>query len=150
MHADRRAEDSAGHGSPLINIAMAGHWVECGTGGLVGIVFESGALGIGFAETACSRIAGEGGAVLVKPDARTALNIRGENRVGAAQNLHAAGYPLGVELVDGEGSVATLRASGAADKPRAGAARGVSERGIHDLYEFPVARGKCHAGKDIG
>ena len=59
VHANRRAEDAAGHGAPFIDIAETGGRVERGTWRLVGIVLKAGAVRIGFAETASFRIARE-------------------------------------------------------------------------------------------
>jgi hypothetical protein len=129
---------------------MAADGVKSGTGRLIGVVFEAGAFGLGVSEAACSGIAGEGGAVFVEPDARTALNLRGEDGLLAAQCLHASGDSAGIELVDGEGAVTALRTPRAADKPRASAVCGVGKCGVHNLHEFLIAIGKRHAGKDIG
>ena len=71
-------------------------------------------------------------------------------RVFGAQGLHAGGETLGVEFIDGEGTVATLGTAGAADEPGSRAARRFGKSGVHDLHEFAVARGKDHAGKDTG
>jgi len=149
-HADGRTEDAAGHGTPLVDIAVTGGGVERGTRGLIGVVLEAGAIGVGVAEATRRAIAGKCGAVLVEPYPRPALEVCGENRVLAAQSLHAGGQALDIKLVDGEGAVAALSAPWAAIQPGAGAAGGISQCSIHDLHEFPIACRKSHSGKDTG
>ena len=147
-HADGRAEDATGHGTPGIDIAEAGGGVEGGTRGVVGEVFEAGLVGFGVSEEAGEGIAGKVGQVLGEPGAGAAFEIGGEGWLVGAQCFHAGAEAEDVECVDGEGSVAALGAAGAAGEPGAGAARGFGQRGVDDLHELGIAGGKGHSAKD--
>ena len=94
-----------------------------------------------------SAIAGKIGAVLGEPGAGAAFDFGGKRRLRGAERGHAGAEARGVERVDGEGAVAALRATDAAGKKVSGAAGGIGERGIDDLHEFGVARGKGHEGQ---
>jgi hypothetical protein len=48
-------------------------------------------------------------------------------------------FRSGVELIDGEDAVATMRAAGTAGQPFAAALHGVGEGGIHDLNELLIS-----------
>ena len=122
VHANGRAEDAAGHGTPLVNVAKAGGGVERGTGCFIGVVFEAVTICLGVAETACLWIARKVSAVLADPCLGAAFKGGGEIWVFGAQSFHASGEALGIEFVDGKGSMAALRAAGAADEPGACAA----------------------------
>jgi hypothetical protein len=79
-----------------------------------------------------------------------AFDFGGECWVGDAHCLHALLEAQCVERVDGEGSMAALRASKVADEPWAGAPGCVSEGGVDDLDELGILRGQAHDGKDTG
>src|SRR5580698_10885309 len=72
IHAYRRAEDAAGHGTPLVDAAKAGCGVERRAGCIVGEVFEAFLLFIACAERAGFRVA------------RKICSICREPRAGAA------------------------------------------------------------------
>lgn len=143
-HADGRTEDAAGHGAPGVDVAESCGGVEGGTRGFVGEVFESSVVGIGCAEEAGLGIAREVGEVFAEPGAGAEFEIGGEGGLGGAQRIHAGAEAEDVERIDGEGSVAALRAPGSAGEPGAGATAGFGERSIDDLHEFSVAWRKMH------
>jgi hypothetical protein len=82
--------------------------------------------------------------VLGEPILCALLNARGEWGIGLAQGFHAGAEACGVERVDGESSVAALRAAWLAGEMRAGDAGDAGEFGVHDLDELGVARGEGH------
>jgi AraC-like DNA-binding protein len=83
-----------------------------------------------------------------EPFAGTFLDCRCGRRVRFPQGLHAGAQAKSVKRIDGRGSVAALRAAGAASEPTARALGCIGERRIHDLHELPVTGGKAHAAKD--
>jgi len=150
LDANGWAEDAAGHGAPLVDIATAGGGVERGTRGGVGIELEAGALCVGFSETTGLRIAGKAGAMVIEPDAGSSLKVGSQIWIFIPQRFDAGGKALGVKLVDGEGSVTALRTARAADEHGACTAGGVGESDVDDLHEFAVAGGQGHPGKNTG
>jgi len=117
FHADGRAKDAAGHGTPFVDIAETGGGIEGGTWRLVGVVFEAGAFGIGFAEESGLGITGECGAVLTEPFRSTAFQVDGEDWTFDLESFHSFGEASSIKLIDGEGTVAASRAARAADEP---------------------------------
>ena len=63
IDANGRAEDAAGHRTCGVDVAEAAEGVEGGAGCVVGEVFKAGAVGIGLAEDAGFKVAGEVGRV---------------------------------------------------------------------------------------
>lgn len=66
-NADRRAEDAAGHGAEVVDVAQAALGIESGAGCVAGEVFESGLVFFGGAEDAGCGIAREVRAEYVEP-----------------------------------------------------------------------------------
>lgn len=147
--ADRRAEDAASHGTPLVDVATAGRGVKRGAGSVVGKVFKEGLVGFRRAERAGPEIAGKGRTVLSQPDAGAVLDCGGQRGVCDPKIGHAFAEARGIEGVDGEGSMAALRATDAAGEEVSGAASGIGDRGVDNLDQLRVARGKRHGGRII-
>ena len=148
VHADRRAEDAAGHGAPGVNIAATCGRVKRGAGGFVGESLEAILVLICLAEAAGGKVAGKLGAILCDPGLGAALDVGGQCRGGDAQGVHSGAQSCCIEGVDGEGAVAARRAAGAAHQPGAGTLRGRGQGGIDNLHQFRVARGQSHGAKD--
>jgi hypothetical protein len=145
-----RAENAAGHGTPLVDAATAGRGVERGAGGFVGEVFKAGLIGGRSAERAGLGITGKIWAVLGEPRPGAKLEVRSERRICGAQSGHSFAEARRIEGVDGEGAVAALRATDATDEKVSGAAGGIGKRCVDDLDELGIAREKRHEGKDSG
>ena len=86
---NRRAEDAAGHGTPLVDAATAGRGVERGAGGFVGEVFKAGLIGGGCAERAGLGIAGKVRTMFGEPGARAEFDVHGERGICGAQSGHS-------------------------------------------------------------
>ena len=142
--AHGRTEDAACHGAEGVDVAQAGFGIEGGTGCVVGEIFETGLVFFGGAENAGCGIAGEVGTILVEPDLGAAAKFGGGVWIGDVEGVHAGLEAGCVEPVDGEGSVTTLGAPGAAGEHGAGATGGIRECGVHDLDQFGVAGGERH------
>jgi len=148
--AHRRAEYAASHGPPRLHIAATGCGVERRTCGIVGEVFEAGLVSRGTAKRAGVSIAGKIRAVLREPGAGAALDLGREHGICGAQLGHSGAEARGVKRVDGEGSMAALRAADTAGKERSGTASGLGKRSIHDLHKLGIARRKVHKRKHSG
>jgi len=146
--ADGRAEDAAGHGTPCVNVAAAGGWVERGAWRVVGEVVEAGPLEIGCSEHAGLEVAREVRPMFGEPGAGAALDPGGERWIGGAQFGHTSTQTLRIKRVDGEGAVTALHAADSACEKRAGAAGCVGESRVDDLDQFGIARGEGHERKD--
>ena len=96
-------------------------------------------LRVGCAESAGLRIAGK-----IRAHARRARRGRGARSRQQVRDpitrkvSHSSAESRGVESVDGESSVAALRAADAAGKQGSGTAGGIGERGIDDLHEVRI------------
>jgi len=88
---------------------------------------------LGDAEHACCSIAGKIAAKFIEPGPGAFLDRLSSFRVCCMQCFHAGLEARGVEGIDGECAVATLRAPRFAGEPWAGARGGFGERRIHNL-----------------
>jgi hypothetical protein len=86
--------------------------------------------------------------MLRNPCPRPHLNVRSQARFRTPQRVHPFAQPQGVQLINGECSMATLRASHPAHKPFPGPPRSIFERTIDNLHKSGIARGELHKGKD--
>lgn len=143
-HAHGRTEDTAGHGTPRVQVAVPGGGIESGTGCVVGEILEGSLIVLGTADQSGFPVAREVPTILLDPCLRTADEFRREGGILSLELCHTVVQTRGVEGVDGKGSVAALGASRTADEPGAGALRGIGEDGVHDLHELVIARGEAH------
>ncbi len=102
------------------------------------------------AEYARFRSPGKSRAVFREPSAGAAFDFSRKRGICGAQLSHSGAKARGVERVDGESSVAALRATDAAGQERSSAASCLGKRSIHNLHEFGIARGKGHKRKHSG
>ena len=109
--------------------------------------FSKRAIGIGRAEEAGFGVAGKVADEFCQPGAGAALDRSSERKLRGAERGHAGAEARGVERVDGKDAKTALRAADAAGQRVSGAAGGIGERGVDDLHEFGVARGKGHEGQ---
>ena len=144
--ADGGTEDAAGHGTPGVDAAAAGGWIERGTGRFVGEILEAVAVAVCCAQHAGGRVAGKCGAVLGNPGAGAGLDGAGGLRVCKKERFHARAEAPCVEGIDGESAVAALGAADAAGEVRPGAMRGGGEVGVDDLDELEIAGRQRHEG----
>lgn len=116
-HTDRRPENAAGHGSPVVDVAEASFGIEGGARCVVGEVLEAGLVFFRCAENSGCGVAGEVGAVLLNPSLGSGSNRFGFAPIGSEENLHAGPEAGSVESVDCEGAVTALGASRTAGEP---------------------------------
>jgi hypothetical protein len=150
FHADRRAEDAAGQGTVRVEIAKTGRWVKGGARLIIAEVFEAVLRSPAFRQRACLRVTREIGRETFPRCAGPATNARGAGRIFCRELAEAFAQPRCVELVNGEDSVATLRATGTAYEEIAAATSRVGERGIEDLHKLVVALGACISTWQVG
>ena len=143
----RRTKDAAGHRPRFIEIAEPGCRIERGTGCVVSELLESRSLGIGLTQQAGCEVSGKLTAEFVNPSLRPALDFGCAPRLIPPQRFHADAEPPHIRLIDGEGSIAALRAPRPADEPFAGASLGLGQRCVDDLDELGVARVQDHGRK---
>ena len=79
-HAHGRAEDSARHGAPRVNVAEAGGRIERGTRCVVGEIVEARLVCVGVAEDAGGEIAGKAGPEFGEPCAGALTDGLGDGR----------------------------------------------------------------------
>lgn len=132
------SEDAAGHGTGGIDFAETGFWMERGAGGFIGEGFKGFLIRLGVAEDAGFQVAGEAGCETLQIQTSAGGDGFGAAWVGQGHFGHRAAQALGVEWVDGEGSVAAGGAARAAGEMRTGAAGRVSEGGVDDLDQTGV------------
>lgn len=131
-----QAEEPAGHGACVVEVAEAGFGVKDGTGVVVGEVFKAG---VGWVEDA-----GGGVAWKFRQEAGEGLssaihNGGGAGCVRASKFIEAAPEAKRIELRNGKDAVAALGASWLACEPGTGGSRCLSGGGIDDENELVVA-----------
>ena len=142
--ANGRAEDAAGHGTPPVTSQRPVAGSSAGAGGIVGEIFELSLFG-GGDEHARLGIARKAGPMLGEPKAGTLVDFGCERGICGSKRRHSFTETRRVEGVDGERSMAALRATDAAGEEVPGAAGGTGERGVDNLHELGIAKG--HQGK---
>jgi len=150
VDVDGRAEDAAGHGAAVVDVAESGGGVERGTGRLIGKTGEAGAARRRIIEEAGGEVAGEIRCECLDPGVGALFNAGGARGIPGAERIHAVSQAERVKGVDGEGSVTALGAAWTADEPVAGAGGGVGQGCVDDLHENGVSAGDAHEGKDSG
>lgn len=85
--------------------------------------------------------------MLSNPGARAAFDAICEHGVFGAEENHAHAQSLGVERVDSECPVTTLRATNAAGEVRTGAPRGLGEVRVNDLHKLGIASRESHTSR---
>lgn len=114
FHAERRPEDSAGHGTRGVQVAEAGCRIEDRTRLVIGKVFEVGAR---FVERARDRIAGKTAGEARDRHFGAAANRFGSFRVDLRERGQALAKASGVEFRNGKDADAALGAAGCALQP---------------------------------
>jgi len=138
LRPHRRPEDATGHRPESIQIAHAclriEHWTRLVIGELREMLFGFGRL----TEYSCTRVAGKIGRNVRKGNLYAIEHSRRPLRIGLFERLKPGTQTLCIELADGKYANTALRASRMAHKPCAAALRSIGQRGIYDLYEFPI------------
>jgi hypothetical protein len=136
-----RSESAAGHGTIRIEITGPGWWIERGARFIVGEPGKARFPFCAFIKQAGGRIAGKCRRQTLHRFLRSGANAHSALWIARGQLFHATAQTRDVKLVDGERSVATLRAARTAHKPLAASSCCVGKGGVHDLDELLVGHG---------
>ncbi len=135
---ERRPEGAAHHGTKFVEFTGPGRGVEHGTGLVVGKLIPAFAIFVvvGFIEQAGGGVAGVFGGKAGDGVQSAFADAGGAVGVVLFGLRETVAQAEGVELIDGEDAVATMRAAGTAGQPFAAALHGVGEGGITIWMSF--------------
>src|SRR5471032_631946 len=137
--AHRGAENAAGHGAGGVKVAGAGFRVKRRASRIVGKIGEAVFCLFAFLQHAGGWVSGEIGPEASDVIAGPLPYPKCARRIVPLQFPQAQAKALGIQRADMERAHASLRTSRTAHQPGAALARSLSQRGIYDLNQGPIA-----------
>jgi len=142
-----RAEDAASHRTKFIEFTEAGLRIQHGTRLVIGKFLETLRSFFVLIENSRHRIPGKVARQATDRVLRSSADSGGSLRGSLIQICKTALQAQRVELIDGEGTNAALRAARTAGDPVSSFVLGIRQRGVNDLNELPITGGwvaRCH------